>query len=91
LQTAIEDRRDANPWAFAALEQDNDAFRDFAFGTHTDAYVGCGVCDLSIIDEVKISTTPDFKDILTLGGLQQIIDTFLQCQVDWFYPRGPAM
>jgi hypothetical protein len=91
LQTAIEDRRDANPWGFAELELDNEAFRAFAFETHPNVYVSCGVCDLSIIDEAKIAITPDFKDILTLGGVQQIVDTFLECTVVWFYPHGPAM
>jgi hypothetical protein len=90
LQTAIENRRDANPWGFAELELDNAAFRAFAFGTHPNAYVSCGVCDLSIIDETKISLTPDFRNLLTLGGVQQVVDTFLQCQVVWFYPAGPT-
>jgi hypothetical protein len=83
LQTAIEDRRDANPWAFAELEQDNDAFRAFAFDTHPDAYIGCGICDLPVIDEGTIALTPDFKDILTLGGLRQIKDSLVQCGVVW--------
>jgi hypothetical protein len=90
LQTAIEDRRDANPWAFAELELDNDKFQAFAYDTHSRAYSSCGVCDISIVDEAKIALTPDFKDLLTLGGVEQIIDTFLQCQVAWFYPQGPA-
>lgn len=91
LQTAIEDRRDANPWAFAELEQDNDKFQDFAYGTHSNAYVSCGLCDLSIFDEARIAKTPDFLDILTLGGIGQILETFLQCQPSWFYPVGPAI
>jgi hypothetical protein len=90
LQTAIEDRRDANPWAFAELELKNDEFRQFAFGTHPNAYVSCGICDLSIIDETAIAMTPDLKDILGADGLEQIADTFLQCNVVWFYPAGPA-
>ena len=91
LQTAIEDRRDANPWEFAELERDNARFRDFAYATHSNAYVSCGVCQLSIVDQVKIAATPDFRDLLSLGGVGQIIDTFLQCQPSWFYPQGPAL
>jgi hypothetical protein len=90
LQTAIEERRDANVWAFAELEQDNDKFKDFAYGTHSNAYVSCGVCELSIVDETKIVLTPDAKDLLGFEGIKQIADSFLQCQVNWFYPAGPA-
>lgn len=88
LQTAIEDRRDANPWAFAELERDNDSFRDFAYGTHSNAYVDCGVCELPISDQFKIVLTPDFRDLLTLGGVGQILDSFAMCNAVWFYPRG---
>jgi hypothetical protein len=90
LQTAIEDRRDANVWAFAELERDSGKFKDFAYGTHSDAYVSCGVCNLSIVDETKIVLTPDLTDLLGAEGLMQIGETFLQCQVDWFYPVGPT-
>jgi hypothetical protein len=90
LQTAIEDRRDANPWAFAELERDGAKFQDFCYGAHADAYVSCGVCALSIVDELKIVMTPDFRNIVTMGGLKQCLDAFLQCQSEWFTPRGPA-
>jgi hypothetical protein len=91
LQTAIEDQRDANPWAFAEIERDNDKFRDFAYSTHSSAYVDCGVCELPIIDQFKIGFTPDFKDLLSLGGVEQILDSFAMCNAVWFYPRGPAV
>ncbi len=91
LQTAIENRRDANPWAFAELERDSDKFQDFAYATHADVYVNCGVCNLSIFDEAKILDTPDFRDLLTLDGVSQIIDVFLQCQWEWFAPVGPPV
>jgi hypothetical protein len=90
LQTAIEDRRDANVWAFAELERDSGKFKDFAYSSHSDAYVSCGVCNLSIVDETKIVLTPDLTDLLGAEGLMQIGETFLQCQVDWFYPVGPT-
>ena len=90
LQGAIENRRDSNPFAFADFELQNDAFREFAYNTHADAYVQAGICDLPMLDWATIATTPDVLDILTLGGIKQIGDVFLQCQPDWFYPRGPA-
>jgi len=89
LQTAIEDKRDANPWAFAEMERDNDKFRDFAYGTHSTTYVDCGVCELPIVDQTQIVSTPDIWDLLSLGGIGQILDSFAMCNAVWFYPKGP--
>lgn len=90
LQQAMEDRRDQNPFAFGNLELDDDAFRDFAYGTHTYAYTAAGLCDLPITDMITIGTSPDLMDILTLGGVAQIGSVFAECNAEWFYPRGPA-
>lgn len=92
LQGAMEDKRDANPWAFAVLEEDNDAFRHFAYGTHQAVYVDCGLCELNILDETEIAFTPDFTDSFFSGtGIEQILAVFADCQVHWFYPAGPAI
>jgi hypothetical protein len=86
----MENRRDQNPFAFANLELDDDAFREFAYGTHADAYVDAGLCDLPITDMVTIGTSPDMMDVLTLGGVTEIALVFLECQPAWFYPQGPS-
>jgi hypothetical protein len=83
LQTAVEDRRDANPAAFAALERDSDAFREFAYATHSDAYTSCGLCHLSAGDLAAIVATPDLADIATVGGAVQIVETGIECLREW--------
>jgi hypothetical protein len=87
----MEDNVDENPWRFAALEEDNDAFTNFAYSTHEPAYVGCGICALSILDEAAIASTPDFTDSFFSGkGIAQILDVFADCNAEWFSPAGPA-
>ncbi|MCA2813573.1 MAG: hypothetical protein IM477_13910, partial [Microcystis sp. M090S1] len=74
LQRAIEDRLNAAPGAFAELERNTDAFRDFAYETHPDAYWDAGLKDLPIKDLLEIGSTPDFKDLLTPEGLEQVAE-----------------
>lgn len=79
LQAAIEDRRDANPVVFAQLEEDNQAFRSFAYVTHPGAYVTCGICSLPVLEELSILNEPDFLDIFGMDGLKQIFIALSQC------------
>jgi hypothetical protein len=90
----MERRRDVNPWAFALLEEDNDAFRGFAYSTHEAAYVGCGICGLSIYDETMIGLTPDFTDSVFSGkGIEQILEVLASCIVDpgFWVPYFPSI
>jgi hypothetical protein len=83
LQSKIEDLRQKDPAAFARLEQDPDAFRKFAYGTHPDAYVESGLSKLPPGDLVQIGLTPDVKDLLTKDGIAQMVDTGLRVGKQW--------
>lgn len=75
LQDAIEDKRREDPAAFERLESDPEAFRKFAYQTHSKAYVESGLAQLSPADLVQIGCTPGLKDLLTRDGLDQVIET----------------
>ena len=74
LQVAIEDERDRDPQAFAALEVDGPAFRRFAFDTHPEAYWDAGLGDLPVADLLTIGLTPDSEDLLSFEGIVQVGD-----------------
>ncbi len=86
LQSVIEDRRDADPAAFAQLEEHGQEFRRFAYGTHPGAYVGCGLCSNFIDDDYQILTTPDLQDILGAEGREQISAALSMCSDRWSNP-----
>ena len=86
LQTAIEDRLDADPAAFARLEEQGPVFRHFAYGTHPGAYVGCGICSGFVDDDVQILMTPDWSDILGAEGREQIGVALNACLARWNNP-----
>ena len=86
LQTAIEDRLDADPAAFARLEEQGPVFRHFAYGTHPGAYVRCGICSDFVDDDVQILMTPDWADILGAEGLEQIGVALNACLARWSNP-----
>ena len=75
LQQKIEDLRISDPAKFAELERDPDAFREFAFGTHPDAYVESGLYDLPVQDLMVIAATPDIGDVLSIEGIKQTLVT----------------
>ena len=74
LQQAQEAKRLEDPYAFAQLELDNDAFRRFAYDTHPAAYVDSGLLGLSVQDLTTVGLTPDVGDLLTKDGLTQVWD-----------------
>ena len=73
LQSMMEDERRRDAVRFAALERDDDAFTDFAFGTHSRAYDEAGVFELGVRDLWKIVRTPDLSDLLTDKGVREIV------------------
>jgi hypothetical protein len=75
LQQAIEDLRTKDPAGFAELERDPEAFMEFAYGTHPDAYIDSGLFDLSAQDIAVIAATPDLSDVLSQGGIDQTLIT----------------
>jgi len=83
LQQRMEDLRQADPAAFDRLEQDPDAFRAFAYATHSDAYVEAGLADLSPSDLLAVARTPDFADLATLDGVSQMAETGVRVARTW--------
>lgn len=75
LQQSIEDLRINDPEAFAELERDPDAFREFAFASHPAAYVDSGLYDLPVQDLLVIAGTPDINDVLNQEGVDQSLIT----------------
>jgi hypothetical protein len=83
LQQKMEDLRKKDPAAFARLELDGEAFKKFAYGTHPDAYLESGLSKLPPKDLAVIAATPDLKDILTLDGVAQTVETGLKLSKEW--------
>jgi len=77
LQEALEELRREDPEAFARLEEDPEALRDFAFETHSQAYLDGGLADLPASDLLTIATTPDLQDTLTPEGLSEFAETIV--------------
>lgn len=77
LQDALEELRQEDPEAFARLEEDPEALRDFAFETHSQAYLDGGLADLPASDLLTIATTPDLQDTLTPEGLSEFAETIV--------------
>lgn len=69
LQKAIEEKLKSN----IKIEEDNDAFKKFAFESHVAAYEDAGLFDLPILDLLKIGTTPDIDDFFSKAGFKQVI------------------
>lgn len=74
LQLAIEAELKKDPAAFDRLEQDDEAFLEFAYDTHPKAYLDGGLDKLPIKDLMTIALTPDLKDLASLNGLEQVAD-----------------
>lgn len=77
LQRLIEDKRDADPAAYAKLELDDDAATDFYYDTHPEAYIVSGLASLPPRDLLEIASTPDKEDLTTFRGLLQIVKVAL--------------
>jgi hypothetical protein len=74
LQDAIETERMKDPDAFDKLEQNDAAFKKFAYDTHPKAYIDAGLKTLPASDLAKIALTPDFSDLFSKDGINQMID-----------------
>ena len=83
LQQAMEDRLIKSRTAFDLLEQNADEFRNFAYGTHPDAYLDGGLDELPPTDLFEIFITPDLADILSISGVKQVIITGLGLLDRW--------
>lgn len=75
LQVSMEAARAADPAAFAELERQGEAFRQFAYATHPDAYVNSGLHQVPLADRIAISMTPDFEDLANFEGIGQVVET----------------
>lgn len=72
LQEKLETLRREDPEEFARLEEDPEALREYAFETHSDAYLEAGLADLPPGDLIKVAFTPDIQDSLNPEGLKEI-------------------
>lgn len=75
LHQEIADRRSWDPKAFAALERDSDAFRDFGYATHPNAYIEGGLTNVPYADRIRIAQEPALEDLTTPGGVKQVAET----------------
>jgi RHS repeat-associated protein len=73
LQEEMERYVINDPKGFDKLEQNNDAFREWAYTSHVRAYVDAGLGDLPVQDLWRIVSTPDMKELW--DGRGQIVDT----------------
>lgn len=74
LQQAIEGKLVEDPNAFDRLEQDGEAFKEFAYDSHAGAYLRGGIADLSLVEKLKVAKIPDAKDLFTWDGLAQMAE-----------------
>ena len=75
LQVSMENARISDPAGFAALERNGEAFREFAYATHPDAYVNSGLHEVPFGDRIAIGMTPDFGDLANYAGVAQVVET----------------
>jgi len=75
LQDRMEHLRQSQPVEFERLERDPDAFRRFAYETHSDAYLDAGLKDVDYEDLWHIVWTPDLADLATADGAKQAFVT----------------
>lgn len=75
LQELMEKKRIEDPEGFAKLERDPEAFKQFAYATHPEAYMKSGLFDLPAQDLAVIARTPDLRDVLTKDGIGQTLIT----------------
>ncbi len=68
-----------------SIAMNNDAFQNFAFKTHVPAYVGSGLLDLSNSDKFTIGNTPDYKDLFTSNGFEQVRIIFALQELKWMF------
>ncbi len=74
LQDKMEDALAADPEHFARLELDDKRFEEFAFSTHSQAYLDAGLLELPVDDIWRIVRTPDLMDLLRPNALREIVD-----------------
>jgi hypothetical protein len=91
LQQAIELARAHDPAAFAALEEDSDAFCAWTYATHAPAYIAGGIAALPLRDLLLIFFTIDPADLLNPAGLGQCGRVLLHLVSCWIGRRitGP--
>ncbi|GEM_PF-2832454 len=65
---------------YSDIELHSSKFRNFAFATHSNAYLDAGLVRLPLSDKIKIATTPEIKEFLDTETWKQIWDV-LEVQV----------
>lgn len=82
LQEAFEERIAEDPEAFAELERDPEKLREWAFDSHSDAYLDAGFADLPAEDILKIATTPRFEDFFDNQAIKEAVEVGVQAVID---------
>jgi len=83
LQRKIEEKRAKDPVAFDRLEQNPEAFKEFCFDSHPDAYLEGGLKHLSLKEQAMIANTPDAGDLLSVDGVEQAVKTGVSLMGDY--------
>jgi len=78
LQAEIEKKIASDPQGFAELERNSDAFREWAYDTHSTVYAREGFRDLPLLDKFHIGATPDAEDILSESGIKEGLETLFE-------------
>lgn len=71
LQVAIEVELARNP----EIELNDQAFTEFAYATHSRAYLDAGLTSLPVDDLIRVAVTPNLRDTLNRKGLAVIAET----------------
>ena len=84
LQKAIEDRLSEPDGDSFEMK---DEFKDYAFGSHSNAYINKGgkvpIEELQMTDLVQIALTPDFKDIFSIQAFPPVVEVVGHLLLYW--------
>lgn len=75
LQQHMQDKIAQDPAAFAEMERNPEAFKNFAYATHPQSYLDAGLRNVPYADRIRIGLTPDGSDLLTKDGVYQAVET----------------
>ncbi len=87
LQQAMSSLLESNK----GIELNPEKFKEEAFKSHVDAYDKAGICELSIMDKVKIGLTVYWSDLATQNSWTQIKEIGKRQTNHWIKNPGFAM
>jgi hypothetical protein len=72
-----------------AMELEDEAFTDFAFETHPEAYIDGGLLELGFEYKLEIVLTPDVQDLMSHRGDKQM-EIIMESQAE-YYENNPGV